>query len=247
MTAASCSSVFATISTQLTAPQEAQGGAEGAAGTPKRGRGGGGRRAGACNTLFHALSSMSHHANTLSRRKRKAALEALLARQKEDEVAEDALLEQAKVIEAKRKAEASARRPPPAGMCCLTHLGIWIMPGATCSGLKDAMAISAKGKAELARLLPAAHQCVVNTHSRCPLSLPRKCASICFGAQQLCRRASTRRTRAKPCSEQATDCHTCRPLKVSANLLQASYLLAPYPVLAVYCELFPYNLLQRRC
>jgi hypothetical protein len=48
-------------------------------------------------------------------RRRKAALEALFARGKEDEAAEDAVLEQAKVIEAKRRAEASARRPAPVG------------------------------------------------------------------------------------------------------------------------------------
>lgn len=54
-------------------------------------------------------------------RNRKAALEALLARGKDDEAAEDAILERAKVIEAKRKAEASARKPPPVGEIVLKH------------------------------------------------------------------------------------------------------------------------------
>lgn len=63
-------------------------------------------------------------------RKRKAALEALFARGKEDEAAEDAILEQAKVIEAKRRAEASARRPAPVGAfvpadCCAPCLRFW--------------------------------------------------------------------------------------------------------------------------
>jgi DNA methyltransferase 1-associated protein 1 len=59
------------------------------------------------------------------------ALEALFARGKEDEAAEDAILEQAKVIEAKRRAEASARRPAPVGapspaVICELHLNLFV-------------------------------------------------------------------------------------------------------------------------
>ena len=46
-------------------------------------------------------------------RSRKAALELLLGRRKEEDAKEDATLESARAIEQRRKAEAAARRPPP--------------------------------------------------------------------------------------------------------------------------------------
>ena len=68
----------------------------------------------------------------LSSRTRKAALEALLARGREDEASEDVILEQAKVIEAKRKAEASARRPRPVGTSLVGVLCRSMMHVVTC-------------------------------------------------------------------------------------------------------------------
>lgn len=65
--------------------------------------------------LPRAASPCNADPATIACRRRKAALEALFARGREDEAAEDAILEQAKVIEAKRRAEASARRPAPVG------------------------------------------------------------------------------------------------------------------------------------